>query len=61
MTSISFPTGKRQMIENWCIKNISPRVYWIHNRQGGVGWHISENCVKLEDEKKAVFLILACL
>jgi hypothetical protein len=64
VTEVNIPFEKRQIVEDWCIKNISARLYWIHNKRGGAGWHIdgaNGATVKIEDGKKAMLMILECL
>jgi hypothetical protein len=64
MTEINIPPEKRQLVEDWCIKNISERLYWIHTKRGGAGWHIESSnggTIKIEDGKKALMMILECL
>jgi hypothetical protein len=48
--------------EAYCVKNIGPRLFYIHNRIGGEGWIIKKqgmgHTLTIVDEKKAIFAIL---
>lgn len=48
--------------EAWCLKNIGPRLYYLHNKIGGVGWRIVRNnnkvSLSIDDDKKALLAIL---
>lgn len=54
--------------EQWLVKNIGPRMHWIHNSRGGHGWiakrHFKPGMVNVywdltfEDERYATFFRL---
>ena len=45
-----------------CMKHISPRLFYLHNKRGGHGWVARKDgydwFLEIEDEKQATFLIL---
>jgi hypothetical protein len=49
-------------VEAYCVKNIGPRLFYIHNRVGGEGWIIKKQdlgyTLTIHDDKKALFAIL---
>jgi hypothetical protein len=51
-----------RVVEAYCVKNIGPRLFYIHNRIGGEGWIIKkqglDHTLTIADEKKALFAIL---
>jgi hypothetical protein len=60
---IEFKVPNAAKAEAWCIKNVGPRLYYIHNKIGGNGWHIrnsksSEVLLCLDDDKKATLSML---
>lgn len=62
MATIKIPPNKVHSVERWCEKNISPREFWIHTKRGGRGWILEGNKIlKVQDDKKAMLLILGCL
>jgi hypothetical protein len=48
--------------EAWCMKYISPRLFYIHDKCGGPGWMIvrknGETILQIEDEKKYLLALL---
>jgi hypothetical protein len=48
--------------EDWCMRFIGPRMYYLHNRIGGQGWTIkkqqSSPTVTIEDDKQALIAML---
>lgn len=48
--------------EAWCLKNIGPRMFYLHNSIGGEGWRIvrrnTGTYVCIEDDKKALMAML---
>ena len=34
---------KRYDIEQYCVKNIAPRRYYLHNAVGGTGWMLHQS------------------
>lgn len=50
-------------VESWCLKNIGPRLFYIHNKRGGQGWMITRIpngswLFELENEKMMTMAIL---
>ena len=49
--------------EAWCIRYVSPRSYYLHNRFGGKGWQIKKQgfgpVLYLDDEKNGLMALLA--
>jgi hypothetical protein len=47
----------------WCIKKVGPRLFHLHNKQGGQGWKIFRNgtdwYLELEDSRLLTMLILS--
>jgi len=58
------PNGLQPKQEQWIMKNIGPRMFYLHNAMGGQGWVIKRNYKKrtweltLEDEKLATYFII---
>jgi hypothetical protein len=40
MSVMEFKTKNYHEVEAWCMKNIGPRMYYLHNQIGGQGWVI---------------------
>jgi hypothetical protein len=51
-------------MELLCVKHISPRLFFLHNKRGGTGWKIYnirgdlDWFLEIENEKLATFLLL---
>ncbi len=47
----------------WCMKKIGPRLFYLHDKQGGIGWKIVRDryswYVELEDPRMMTLLILS--
>lgn len=60
---LEFKIPVSRFAESWCLKNIGPRQYYIHNKVGGDGWRIMmkdrELFLCIEDDKKALMAMLA--
>ena len=60
---LEFKISVSRFAEAWCLKNIGPRMYYIHNKIGGRGWRIMMKDRQLylciEDDKKALMAMLA--
>lgn len=41
MSTVYIYALDRNKITEYCIKNISPQRYYLHNAQGGAGWAVS--------------------
>jgi hypothetical protein len=59
---IEFKVPSINKAEAWCMKHIGPRLYYIHDRIGGEGWHImrkyNDVFLRLEDDRKATMAML---
>lgn len=50
--------------ENYCIKNIGERQFWLHHARGGENWFLrydrNRSCyfLTIDDEKKALLAML---
>jgi hypothetical protein len=59
---VEFKIKNSQAAEKWCIKHISPRVYYLHNVYGGNGWRVIKKYpgtfLCIEDDKKALVAML---
>ncbi len=38
MINIKLKDGLTQDHEKWLLKNVGPRMHWLHNSRGGQGW-----------------------
>lgn len=52
-----------QHVAFWCIKNVGARLFYLHNKQGGIGWKLFRNGdgweLELEDSKMMTMMILS--
>lgn len=59
---LEFKVPVTRFAEAWCLKNIGPRMFYLHNSIGGDGWRIlrrdGHNYVCIEDDKKALMAML---
>ena len=61
---IEFKVPSIDKAEAWCMKHVGPRLYYVHDRLGGEGWHLmrkyksNEVLLRLEDDKKATMAAL---
>lgn len=59
---LEFKIKNTEAATGWCIKHISPCVYYLHNAYGGQGWKImrkyADMVLCIEDDKKAVLALL---
>lgn len=59
---LTFSSQRENEIEQWCLKYIGPRLYWLHNKRGGHGWKIQRNSdsweLEVEDGKQLIMAIL---
>jgi hypothetical protein len=50
------------VVTSWCMKKIGPKLFHLHNRQGGQGWKIygsgQEMFLELEDSRMMTMLVL---
>ena len=57
-----FKINQIGIAEAWCMRNIGPRMFYLHNSIGGRGWQIlrQDNAVvlRIEDDKKATMAAL---
>ncbi len=50
--------------EQYCIKNVGKRLFWLHRARGGEGWMIRKDqesnsfLLTIDDEKKALLAAL---
>ena len=54
--------------ESWLLKNVGPRLHWLHNSRGGKGWRAKHEWdsgmvhkrwyISFEDERYATFFKL---
>jgi hypothetical protein len=62
MLEVKLSQDKLSYVEQFCMSNISPRLFYIHNKRGGVGWIIkrkgTEWVLELENEKQGLILLL---
>lgn len=62
MLKFKVTTSSLNKAELWCLKNVGPRLYYLHNSIGGQGWQIKKNgyetFVCIEDDKKALIAML---
>ena len=64
MSVMKFKTKNYHEVEAWCMKNIGPRMYYLHNQIGGQGWVIKRAAlgapatVAIEDGHRALMAIL---
>ncbi len=61
---LKFKITSVTIAEKWCLKNISPRLYYFHNKIGGQGWHIDRDRdgvleLKIMDDKTGLMAMLA--
>jgi hypothetical protein len=50
-------------IEQWCEKHLGPRLYYIHDRRGGMVWRIKKDPaggweLEIDNDHQALLLIL---
>lgn len=59
---LEFKVPVTRFAEAWCLKNIGPRMFYLHNSIGGEGWRIvrrdTGTYVCIEDDKKALIAML---
>jgi hypothetical protein len=57
-----FKINQIGIAEAWCLRNIGPRMFYLHNRIGGQGWQIvrqgSTVVLRIDDDKKATMAAL---
>ena len=57
-----FKINDPRKVEEWCLKNIGPRMYYLHNRMGGQGWtinrHVGGPSVVIEDDNRALMAMI---
>jgi hypothetical protein len=57
-----FKISDPRKVEEWCLKNIGPRMYYLHNRMGGQGWTIHKPAgsasVVIEDDNRALMAMI---
>ncbi len=62
------PNGLQPKQEQWLMKNVGPRMFYLHNSVGGQGWVVKNQWdpgmvskhwyLTLEDEKLATFFVI---
>jgi len=59
---LEFKIKQIGIAEVWCLRNVGPRLYYLHNNIGGQGWRImrknSDLLLCIEDDKKALMAML---
>jgi len=48
--TIKLPNGLESKQEQWLIKNVGPRLHYIHNSIGGQGWIAKKQKVIVQNE-----------
>lgn len=43
LVGIKIHPAKVRFVEAWCVKHVSPRLYYIHSDIGGSGWSIKRH------------------
>lgn len=59
----TFKIRNAKIAEAYCLKNIGPRMFYLHNKIGGSGWVINkpasiDSTLTIEDDKKALIAVL---
>lgn len=53
---------KVSIVEAWCLKNVGPRLFHLHNSRGGEGWLIKKSVgswiFELEDGRQMTMALL---
>jgi hypothetical protein len=61
-TRVKIPSNKVGEAELLCMKHISPRLFYLHNKRGGAGWIAKKDgmdwFLEIENEKLATFILL---
>ena len=63
-TVVKIKTSNITIVEEWCLKNVGPRLFWMHNKRGGLGWMIVKGFDSmswefvLDDPKKMTLAML---
>jgi len=60
---MEFKTKNYHEVEAWCMKNIGPRIYYLHNQIGGQGWLIkrppsNDAVICIEDKNRALMAMI---
>lgn len=60
LTMTEFKISNLRETEDWCMRFIGPRMYYLHNKIGGQGWTIrqQQSTVTIEDDKQALMAML---
>jgi len=64
VVSIKIQPGKVSFVEAWCMRHVSPRMYYIHSSIGGAGWNIkrrnggNQAILELHDPKMMTMALL---
>lgn len=60
---VTLKIKNKQQVENYCVRHIGRRLYYIHHMQGGDGWSIKHRVdgsiiLTIQDDKKALMAAL---